>query len=352
MSRPRSPRSPLAVLVPPLIAVAFGACGSIGTPPAVEVNDTEISASSIEDELEAVGDNETYRTFVESQFQSPAAGQGGEGTFATPFVAGLLTQRVYISLFDDYADANGIEVTDDDLTSTRSFVDEQLQGTGGTFPGRYLDELVRSQALLNKVQQTVSEGLAPSDAEAYYAANEDDFDELCVRHILITNGASPGAPLDPEVDAEARARAQELAGEIDGLADLTRLAPSESDDPSAGEGGDLGCGGQGRFVPEFEAAAFALEPGQVSDVVRTQFGYHVVGLDSRRPRPFAEVQQEVEAAAQADLDEGLSSFVQGLVADADVRVDPRYGRWQEAQEGEQLGRVVPPVGPGATSIVE
>ena len=100
-------------------------------------------------------------------------------------------------------------------------------------------------------------------------------DEVHVAHILIMHK-------DSERSSSARTR-EEAAEEIEALkkqiaggAEFADLATENSDCPSASDGGNLGTFGRGAMVPEFEEAAFKLEVGQLSDVVETDFGYHLI----------------------------------------------------------------------------
>jgi parvulin-like peptidyl-prolyl isomerase len=127
-------------------------------------------------------------------------------------------------------------------------------------------------------------------------------EQVHARHVLLS--AHDG---DADLDAKARARADSLLAAIRAGADFADVARRFSQDPgSAVSGGDLGWFGRGRMVPEFDRAAFALKTGEVSPVVKSQFGYHIVKLDERKAagtRPFAEVRTELRAAlasARAD----------------------------------------------------
>lgn len=106
-------------------------------------------------------------------------------------------------------------------------------------------------------------------------------DEVRARHILV------------RTEAEARAAIAEVQGGADFAAVATRL----STDPGSRNGGDLGFFRRGDMIPEFAEAAFALQPGQMTESpVRTQFGWHVIKVEERRrtePPPFEEVQTQI-----------------------------------------------------------
>ena len=111
------------------------------------------------------------------------------------------------------------------------------------------------------------------------------------------------------VDSEEKAKA--LKAEIDGGKDFAEVAKANSSDGSAASGGDLGWFGLGQMVPEFEAAVTTLEVGQVSEPVKSQFGWHLIKLNEKRdsaPPTLDEARPELEnqlrqAALQARLEE-------------------------------------------------
>jgi peptidyl-prolyl cis-trans isomerase C len=97
------------------------------------------------------------------------------------------------------------------------------------------------------------------------------------------------------VDSEEKAAA--LKAEIDGGKDFAEVAKANSSDGSAANGGDLGWFGMGQMVPEFETAVVALEPGQVSAPVKSQFGWHLIKLNEKRettPPPLDAARPEIE----------------------------------------------------------
>ena len=136
-----------------------------------------------------------------------------------------------------------------------------------------------------------------SDAElqAAYMAHTKDYttpEQVKVRHILIKVG-----PNDPKADAEARAKAEDVLKQLKAGGNFADLAKKYSDDPgSKVQGGELGFIQHGTTVPEFDKAAFALNPGQTSDLVKTQFGYHIIQTEEKQAahtKTLAEVKDQI-----------------------------------------------------------
>ena len=122
---------------------------------------------------------------------------------------------------------------------------------------------------------------------------------------------------------------------------FAELAQQKSTDTtSAKKGGDLGTFGQGRMVPEFERTAFRLKAGEMSDVVKTQYGYHIILVTERKegePKPFEQVKDQIRAALR---NQALQTQVQGhfdeIKKAANLKIDD-----------EALGRVTPPPASGS-----
>jgi peptidyl-prolyl cis-trans isomerase D len=132
----------------------------------------------------------------------------------------------------------------------------------------------------------------PGDIEKEYNNNIEQYstpEQVRASHILLkTEGKD---------DAAVKAKAEDLLKQARGGADFAELARKNSEDEgSAKNGGDLDYFGKGRMVPEFDAAVFAMQPGQISDLVKTQYGYHIIKLVDKKPattRPLAEVRQQL-----------------------------------------------------------
>jgi peptidyl-prolyl cis-trans isomerase D len=153
--------------------------------------------------------------------------------------------------------------------------------------------------------------IEPTDEELriYYEAHESEFErpeEVRARHILLK---VPADATDAQRE-EIRQRAVALLAEARAQgADFAALARQHSDDVTAESGGDLGFFGRGTMTEKFEQAAFALEPGQISDVVETPFGFHIIRLEEKRPagaRPLEEVRQEVVEKVRAQRSRGVA----------------------------------------------
>jgi peptidyl-prolyl cis-trans isomerase C len=153
----------------------------------------------------------------------------------------------------------------------------------------------RSRLLMDSLLAT--EGKAATTDEAMKKVYEDASkqitgeQEVHARHILV------------ETEDEAKAVAEELKKG----ADFAELAKKKSKDPGASDGGDLGFFTKEQMVPEFSAVAFALEPGKISDPVKSQFGWHIIKVEEKRNRqapPFEQVKAQIETyvtrKAQAD----------------------------------------------------
>jgi peptidyl-prolyl cis-trans isomerase D len=149
------------------------------------------------------------------------------------------------------------------------------------------------------------------DIEAYYEAHQETFrrqEQVRVRHILFK--VAPDA--SQEQEAEVRAKAAKILTELRNGADFAALAKEYSEDSATAEkGGDLGFFPRGQMVKPFEEVAFSLPVGQMSDLVHTPFGYHILRVEDKikaEIKPLAEVRQEViaklrdERAREATLD--------------------------------------------------
>jgi peptidyl-prolyl cis-trans isomerase D len=147
--------------------------------------------------------------------------------------------------------------------------------------------------LLDRDQAQAAVTLAPADVQRFYNNNISQYqtpEEIRASHILLNTAGKD--------EAEVRAQAEDLLQQLEAGADFAMLATEFSEDAgTAVNGGDLDYFGRGRMVPEFETAAFALEPGQTSGVVQSQFGFHIIRVVDKKPavtQPFEDVRPQIE----------------------------------------------------------
>ncbi len=187
-----------------------------------------------------------------------------------------------------------------------------------------LEGLIRRDLIItNLVEKEIASKAVVTDADAkkFYDENIDKFkqgESIRASHILC--GVDPKA-----TDAEkkkAREKAEALLKEIKAGKDFAELAKNNSTCPSKAQGGDLGFFGKGQMVPAFENAAFALKPGEVSNVVETQFGYHIIKVTDKKEAgvaKFDEVKNRIESYLKnTKIQKGVMDYVAKLKEKAKI----------------------------------
>jgi peptidyl-prolyl cis-trans isomerase C len=178
-------------------------------------------------------------------------------------------------------------------------------------------ELRRQMAIEELIETQVFATITVPEQElqAFYDENPQYFqqpEQVAARHIILT---TQGITDQAELDAK-RARLEDLRRQIAAGADFGQMARDHSEGPSAPTGGDLGTFGRGQMVPEFEDAAFSLAVGEISGIVETQFGYHILQVTERVPErsvPFSEVRGNIEEFLLEDRrNQEAERYVQGL----------------------------------------
>lgn len=183
----------------------------------------------------------------------------------------------------------------------------------------------RDLMISNFVETTFVAKTVVSDTEtrAFYDKNMDKFtQEETVRASHILLGVDGKASADDK--KKAREKSEKLRKELAGGADFETLAKGNSTCPSSQQGGDLGFFGKGQMVPEFEKAVFALKPGEVSDIVETQFGYHIIKLVEKKPAAKAEygvVKARIEEYLKGQkVNEAVQKYIEDVRKTAKIEV--------------------------------
>jgi peptidyl-prolyl cis-trans isomerase C len=223
------------------------------------------------------------------------------------FYRKVLDQLVGNRLLIEEANAAGIKATDEEVNKqlgdlktrmTPEKYQEELKKEGLTEADlvKQTRETIMVQKLVDtKVVNDVK--VTDQDVKAFYDQNPDKLkrpERIHVRHILIAVGKDASAA----DKAKARAKADDLLAKLKAGGDFAKLAADNSDDPGSKQhGGELPMFSKGQMVPPFETAAFALkQPNDLSPVVESQYGFHIIQLIEHQEAgvvPFAEVKDRI-----------------------------------------------------------
>ncbi len=174
---------------------------------------------------------------------------------------------------------------------TRDLVDENLYA-------KYLEEIE----------------IPESEMKAYY---EDNKDTVTASHILLKTTDDDGNELSDDKKAELKAKMEEILAKVKAGEDFATLAKEYSECPSASEGGDLGSFGKGQMVKEFEDAAFAMKVGEISDIVETQYGYHIIKVTDKKEESYDDMKDEIKSTLAS---EKYSKYVEKLKKDSTIGI--------------------------------
>ena len=194
----------------------------------------------------------------------------------------------------------------DDLRKGLHPTDEELKAFYETHKGSYANSVPEKRKVKYAIVETGNAAadvqVTSDDLRTYYDQHRDQYrmpEQVEVSHILIkTPLPGPDGKVDEKGVAEARHRAEDLLQQLKSGAKLEDLAKKYSEDTgSAKQGGSLGWIGKGQTVPEFEKTAFSLSKGQMSDLVKSSYGFHIIRVDDKREahvRTLDEVKPEIE----------------------------------------------------------
>jgi peptidyl-prolyl cis-trans isomerase C len=202
-------------------------------------------------------------------------------------------------------------------------------------------EYIGDQILARDLEESVVENIKVSDADItkYYNDNKDKYasgPRVKVRHILVAT--------EPEAKA--------ILAQLKNGADFSKLAKEKSKCPSGQRGGDLGWVTQGRMDPAFEKAAFALKKGQMSGIVKSSFGYHIIicdDVETKKEKPLAEVKQQIERQLQREKrDEVVNKLKEEVKKDFPIAINEDYFKkaQEEAVKKEKEEAAKNPAAPG------
>ena len=159
-----------------------------------------------------------------------------------------------------------------------------------------IEQQLKVTALVKEALVAVETTVTDEEVSQFYQGNPDSFkspEQVRAQHILLKINAND----TPEMRSQKRLELASLSGKIENGADFSKIAGEKSECPSKEQGGDLGFFERGRMVKPFEEAAFTLKVGEVSDIVETQFGYHIIKITDRKEAgtvPLEEAREVIE----------------------------------------------------------
>jgi peptidyl-prolyl cis-trans isomerase C len=173
-------------------------------------------------------------------------------------------------------------------------------------------ENILANAAGNKIMKDIP--VPDSAIQSYYDAHKDDYDILTARQILVRvkDAPTPPVPGKPELsDEQALAKAQALRKRILAGEDFAKVAEVESDDLP-----DLGQVTRGQLPAEVEKVAFALKSGDISEPVKTSFGYHIIQVRTHTLKSVADVKSEIEVKVRPEVaQKAIEAMIAGVKVD-------------------------------------
>ena len=297
-------------------ALLFTACGGNGDglpeDAVAVVNDRTITMETYENTLALMKMN--YEMEMGPGFFDEADSEDGM-TLLETIKEQVLERLIFTEIILSEASRQSIELSEEELDETMGefmdFIrgDEDLNAfmEENNIGEDYFRTEIHKELLMMKYHEHFRENLEISeeDARAYYDNNPDmfSFSQVAASHIL--------------VEADEEEKAKELKTQLDEGADFAALAEEHSICPSGIQGGDLGFFSRGQMVPAFEEAAFNMEPGEISDPVQTEFGWHIIKVTDRvdQTDDFEEAQEYIVMQLEQ---ERLQDHIEDLRESADI----------------------------------
>lgn len=336
-------------------AVLFAGCGLKSGNTIIKVNDRKITKAEFDKKLDqAIGGSMFARMGVDMK--------NGQNDFLLNILKQRVVNELIIkSLLDAEIEKRGIKVSNDDVEAGVKEVIEKLGSKEqldtilkqhGVSPAQFKRDIAE-QVKLNKIASQLGDSsVSDAEAKSFYDKNIEKFkhpDQVRASHILIIanpkeieaiiKSQNEGKTIsEEEMKAKIEQRMVEKKAEIDkihaelkgDLSKFAKIAKEKSEDPgSAIKGGDLGFFPKGRMVPEFEKVAFSIKPNTLSDVVKSQYGYHIILVTDRKAAgqdPYEKVQNDIKAylKKQKEVDK-IDDLVESLKKNATIEfVDPTY----------------------------
>jgi len=299
---------------------------------AVTVNGIDITES----EIEKLVKRQLNMRAKQASNQAPAFVEQMKKMYRQRALEGMITRR----LLDEEVKEANIVVTEEEVISGIGKIASAQR------PPLSLEDFKKTleeYGSFDRVKQEVRRGLGyqkfmktqwvgkinvkEEDAKKYYDENPKQFEtpeQVRASHILIKpDTADPNT--DPnQAKASAKAKIQDLLKQVKEGADFAEVAKANSACPSAAQGGDLNFFPRGRMAAPFEEAAFELETGQLSDIVETSFGYHIIKVTDRKDTSLISFEQAKDKIINKLAQKKQSGFTKKYIESLKVKADIVY----------------------------
>jgi peptidyl-prolyl cis-trans isomerase C len=258
--------------------------------------------AQLPDVLARVNDKPVTKVDFERLVKNMEAGRGPiPADRRDEVLRAALDQLITYNVLKQEAEARGVTVNEPEIDAQiaqmkQQFPTEEEFKKALAARNTTLDQLkadARVDMAINKMIETelaTAPQVTETDAKDFYDKNPDKFtqgESVRASHILVMANADA----DEATKKAARAKIDGLLKRVKAGEDFAKLAKENSDDGSKDQGGDLGFFPRKKMVPEFDTVAFSLKPGEVSDVVTTQFGYHIIKLAERKEASVVPLEQ-------------------------------------------------------------
>jgi len=304
----------------PALALLAAACGEggISRTTAAIVGGEEIAVRQVQDGLD--------RFAASDQFDQLAQ-EDGPDTIKRQYEQSLLGRLIRRTVLQTEATEAGVEVSDADVEERidqfrQDFEDEEqflaeVRRQGTTL--EEVEEFVHDSLLEERLRAEVTEDNAPTEEEImlFYDEQQDQFAEIHTAHILVERRGA-AERLKSQLDATPPNRLDDTFAEL--------ASENSIDTGSGSQGGDLGFVNPNSLVPEYSQAVAELEPGEISEPVRSQFGFHIIKLIDQRVAPFENVRGQIEQELTGEVaEEQWQEFIRAAYRDAEIEVNSRFG---------------------------
>lgn len=293
----------LSIIMASVLAISMSACTKKS--PVATVNGVDITLEKYQDTLNA------YKVTFENMYGKDVWNQQVEGdkTRGDEFKEDILNRMIQDELVYQKAEDKKLVPSDEEVNKQYDEFKKSIGDNGeyikklkdaGIDEAFLKDQMKKDVAIQNYSAEYIANlKTSNDDLNKYYNNKKEEFrkEEVKASHILISTQDAEGKALSDKDKANKKKEAEDILAKIKAGEDFGDLAKKYSNDPgSAKNGGDLGFFAKGVMVAEFENTAFSLEKGKVSDLVESEFGYHIIKVTDKvnEIKPFAEVKDEIK----------------------------------------------------------